>query len=114
MTPPEGEPATRIRALRNKRGVSQRALAEAVGCSLSTIRRLESGQLGSDAELGLLVNVAFALGAEDVAEILEPDWLRWRASDQAPRPPAREFFWRQRPEDAPLRSGDESPRRFGA
>lgn len=70
MTPPEGQSPTRIRALRDKRGVSQRALAEAVGASLSTVRRLEAGQLGADAPLWLLVNVAFALGADDVADIL--------------------------------------------
>jgi transcriptional regulator with XRE-family HTH domain len=51
-----------VRALRRRRGLRQRDLAELVGCSKSTIGRIELGQIDGVA-YGTLVAVARALGA---------------------------------------------------
>ncbi|HEY8338394.1 MAG TPA: helix-turn-helix transcriptional regulator [Egibacteraceae bacterium] len=87
---------TRLAVWRLRRGVTQRRLAEATGIPLTTYRRLERGEL-SDPSLRALVNCALALGV-DVTDLLEEDWLRWRApDDERPEPPSPRQLWRRPP-----------------
>jgi predicted transcriptional regulator len=54
--------ATELRALREKKGLSQRQLAELVGTTQSAIARLEGGRISPS--LPTLDRIAAALGAE--------------------------------------------------
>jgi hypothetical protein len=65
--------------------------------SLSTYRRLEAGEI-DEPNLRWLVNLSFALGC-DLEEIYEDEWLRWLPADGAERPPEREYFWRNAPDE---------------
>lgn len=56
--------------LRRERGLSQRALAQALGVSQPVIAKLESGEQ-SNLELRTLVRLAHALGAELRIDIVE-------------------------------------------
>ena len=83
---------TKLGRLRTERGVSQEELAEAVGISLATYRRLERGQL-KNPPVRYLVNCAIALGVE-LEEILEPEWLEWMPTGvKTAKPPDPEQFW---------------------
>ena len=67
--------ASEIRSLREKKGLSQRQLAELVGTTQSAIARLEGGRISPS--LPTLDRIANALGAEvtvtftDTEELLE-------------------------------------------
>ncbi|RYP86868.1 XRE family transcriptional regulator [Nocardioides guangzhouensis] len=54
--------ATKLRSLRTDRGYSIRRLADAVGVSYQTIRRLENGDDPGDLPLRVLARIATALG----------------------------------------------------
>lgn len=76
------------------RGVTQEELAEAVGISVPTYRRLERGQVDNP-PLRYLANAALALGCE-LDTLIEDDWRTWKVFDQAhPAPPVPERFWRR-------------------
>jgi transcriptional regulator with XRE-family HTH domain len=62
--------AARVRELREERGLSQKALAQAAGFDASTMSRIESGERGLSA--GDVVALARALGA-DVGALLRVD-----------------------------------------
>jgi ribosome-binding protein aMBF1 (putative translation factor) len=65
--------ALEIRALREKKGLSQRELAERVGTTQSAIARLESGNISPS--LPTLDKIAYALGAEVNLRIVDLDEL---------------------------------------
>ena len=65
--------AFEIRALREKKGLSQRELAERVGTTQSAIARLEAGNVSPS--LPTLDKIAAALGAEVSLSILDLDDL---------------------------------------
>lgn len=63
--------ASEIRALREKKGLSQRELAERVGTTQSAIARLEAGNISPS--LPTLDKIAAALGAEVSLSIIDLD-----------------------------------------
>jgi predicted transcriptional regulator len=65
--------AFEIRALREKKGLSQRELAERVGTTQSAIARLEAGNVSPS--LPTLDKIAAALGAEVSLSIVDLDDL---------------------------------------
>ena len=65
--------AFEIRALREKKGLSQRQLAERVGTTQSAIARLEAGNISPS--LPTLDKIAHALGAEVSLSIVDLDEL---------------------------------------
>jgi DNA-binding XRE family transcriptional regulator len=65
--------AFEIRALREKKGLSQRELAERVGTTQSAIARLEAGNISPS--LPTLDKIAAALGAEVSLTIIDTDEL---------------------------------------
>jgi transcriptional regulator with XRE-family HTH domain len=92
--PYEGEPpSTRLARARLSRGVTQEELAEAIGVSAPTLRRLERGDV-ENPKLRHLVNCALALGV-DLDEILEPKWMKWLPAEGARKPPKPDKFWRR-------------------
>lgn len=66
--------AREVHALRQRRGLSQRRLAELVGTTQSAIARLESGVISPS--LPTLDRIANALGAELHVTFTEPDAAR--------------------------------------
>ncbi len=87
---------TRLARVRMARGVTQEELADAIGISVPTYRRLERGQ-GEKQNPGIryLVNAALALGVE-LSLLLEEDWKEWTVfSENRPGPPKPEGFWRR-------------------
>jgi transcriptional regulator with XRE-family HTH domain len=83
---------SRIALIRIARGVTQRELADAVGVSHKTLRRLESGQM-EDPSLALLTNCALALKVR-VEQITEPSWSEWKPlrADRTAPPDPDTFF----------------------
>lgn len=65
--------AFEIRALREKKGISQRELAERVGTTQSAIARLEAGNISPS--LPTLDKIAAALGAEVSLSIIDLEEL---------------------------------------
>jgi predicted transcriptional regulator len=65
--------AFEIRALREKKGLSQRQLAELVGTTQSAIARLEGGRISPS--LPTLDRIAAALGAEVTVSFTDADHL---------------------------------------
>jgi ribosome-binding protein aMBF1 (putative translation factor) len=65
--------AFEIRALREKKGLSQRELAERIGTTQSAIARLEAGNISPS--LPTLDKIAHALGAEVSLAIVDLDEL---------------------------------------
>jgi transcriptional regulator with XRE-family HTH domain len=83
---------TRIAAKRLERGVSQRALARAVGLTRTTYWRLEHGRTDNP-PFRYLVNIAIALDCP-VHELLEEHWMRWKSFNvHAAHAPRREELW---------------------
>lgn len=84
--------AARIRELREQRGLSQKALAEAAGFDASTMSRIESGERGLSA--GDIVALARAFQV-DVGDLLRADQpalaLRAECSDDELQEGLREF-----------------------
>lgn len=84
--------------VRMARGLTQEELADAIGISLPTLRRIElKGDEGAEdnPKLRYLVNAALALGVElDV--LIEDGWRQWKAFDKRrPAPPDPAEFWRR-------------------
>jgi transcriptional regulator with XRE-family HTH domain len=88
-------PDTKLARARMSRGVTQEELAQAVGISVPTYRRLERGEVRNP-KLGHLVNCAIALGVE-LGNVIEDDWLEWLPFNKsnATKPPRPERFWRR-------------------
>jgi transcriptional regulator with XRE-family HTH domain len=77
---------TTLARLRIEAGAAQAEVARAAGLSLSTYRRLESGEYyGDDPPLSALVNVAITLGADPL--LLLSEYLHWHDLG-SPEPPA--------------------------
>jgi len=80
--------------VRLARGVTQEELADAIGISLPTYRRLERNDMDNPG-IRYLANAALALGVElDV--LIEDEWREWMVFDgQRHAPPRYEKFWRR-------------------
>jgi transcriptional regulator with XRE-family HTH domain len=92
---PGTKPETKLARVRMKRGVTQEELAEAIGISVVTYRRLERGRMDNP-PLRYLQNAALALGVE-LDDLWEEQWREWMVFDQQrPEPPKPEQF-RRRP-----------------
>lgn len=92
--PYEGEPpSTRLARARLSRGVTQEELAEAIGVSTPTLKRLERGDV-ENPKLRHLVNCSIALGV-DLDDVLEDEWLEWLPAGDAVEPPVPDEFWRR-------------------
>jgi transcriptional regulator with XRE-family HTH domain len=85
---------TKLARVRMTRGVTQDELADAVGISVPTYRRMERGRT-KNPPLRYLVNCALALGVE-LDELIEEEWREWMVFDQArAEPPSPDEFWRR-------------------
>jgi transcriptional regulator with XRE-family HTH domain len=85
---------TKLARVRMSRAVTQEELADAIGISEPTYRRLERGQMTSP-PLGYLVNAALALGVE-LDDLIEDAWREWHElRADRPAPPAPDEFWRR-------------------
>ena len=94
---------TKLGALRVRRGVTQRELAEATGISLAVYIRLEHGRL-KNPPIRCLANCAIALGVP-LDRVLEDEWKTWTALDGGPAEPPKPMSLRRTPpkEAAPRR-----------
>jgi transcriptional regulator with XRE-family HTH domain len=91
---PGTKPETKLARVRMSRGVTQEELADAIGISEPTLRRLERGRMPSP-PFAYLVNASLALGVE-VDDLVEDAWRAWHAlRADRPGPPASEAFWRR-------------------
>jgi transcriptional regulator with XRE-family HTH domain len=80
--------------VRMARGVTQEELADAIGISLPTYRRLERNGMENPG-VRYLVNAALALGV-DLDVLIEDDWREWMVFDEnRPAPPPPGEFWRR-------------------
>lgn len=101
---PGSKLATRLAAIRHWRGATQTELAEKVGMSVDSYRRLELGQV-ENPPLRTLVNCAKALGVP-FDGLVEPKWRAWwDPFGTLPEPP-RGGFW---PKPPPAARGRERP-----
>lgn len=94
-TPPErpssAESDTPLSYQRISAGVSQQELADAVGVSVRTIQRLETGATPFPS-LRLLINCAIALRV-NLQQVCQPEWLQWTAFTEGNYgPPEAEDF----------------------
>jgi len=74
---------TKLAAWRVKRGVTQQALAEAVGVSRATYVRVEQGR-NTNPPLRLLMNCAIALNCA-LDDLIEDAWREWYTPAGLPR-----------------------------
>jgi len=83
---PGAKPETKLARVRMSRGVTQGELADAIGISEPTYRRMERGLMTSP-PLGYLVNAALALGVE-LDDVMEDRWRTWHElrADRPARP----------------------------
>lgn len=85
---------TKLARLRMARGVTQEELAEAVGISIATYRRIERGQTANP-PLRYLTNAALALGVE-LDDVIEDEHRGWMVFDERRQgPPKPDEFWRR-------------------
>lgn len=92
---PGTRPRTKLAHARQSRGVTQDELAEAIGVSPATYRRLERGQ-ADNPPLRYLINAALALGVP-VDDLIEDEWRTWwqRYPEDPAGPPEPDEFWRR-------------------
>jgi transcriptional regulator with XRE-family HTH domain len=87
---------TRIAVARVRRGITQADLADALGLSLATYRKLEHGRMDNP-PLRYLVNLGIALDVPFSA-LVEDRWRDWAAiSPDRSTPPDRSELWRSAP-----------------
>jgi transcriptional regulator with XRE-family HTH domain len=87
-------PETKLARVRISRGVTQEELANAIGISVPTYRRIERGQT-TNPGLRYLMNAAIALGVK-INELIEDEWSAWFTFDHShPEPPEPHEFWRR-------------------
>jgi len=80
--------------VRMARGLTQEELADAIGISLPTYRRLERKDMDNPG-VRYLANAAIALGVE-LDLLIEDEWREWMVFDeQRPTPPRADEFWRR-------------------
>ncbi|MGH2714901.1 MAG: helix-turn-helix domain-containing protein [Thermoleophilaceae bacterium] len=85
---------TKLARVRMARGVTQQELAEVIGISLVTYRRLERGSMDNP-PLRYLQNAALAPGV-GLEALWEDEWRTWKPFDsRRPKPPRPEDFWRE-------------------
>jgi transcriptional regulator with XRE-family HTH domain len=85
------ETVTRIARLRVERKVSQERLAHATGISVSTLARLERGQVDNP-PLRYLVNIAIALDVP-LDQVVEDAWREWLPiAGWAEKPPRADWI----------------------
>jgi transcriptional regulator with XRE-family HTH domain len=91
---PNSKAETMLARVRMARGLTQEELAEAIGISLPTYRRLERKDMDNPG-IRYLVNAALALGVE-LDLLIEDEWREWMVfDDKRPAPPLAEEFWRR-------------------
>lgn len=87
---------TKLAAVRLRRGMTQREVADATGISYATYQRLERGELDNP-PLRYLTNCALVLGVR-LGDLIEDAWLQWKCFDaDTPAAPTRESrrrLWR--------------------
>lgn len=66
-----------LQQARKRAGLSRQELADRARIGRRTIDRIEQRDT-SDVKLGTLYRLAWVLGCERVAEIVDPMWLEWR------------------------------------
>lgn len=71
-SPGKGRVRNAIRTLRNEAGMSQQALADAVGATRQTINAIEQEKYAPSLELAFRISAAFRAGFEEVFRF-EPD-----------------------------------------
>lgn len=82
---------SRLAHARIRAGVSQEALAKAVGVSAKTIGRLEANWTNANPSIRLLVNLSIALDVPPL-KLCHPSWLAWNTlDDDAGEPPGEDF-----------------------
>ncbi|MCP9486545.1 MAG: helix-turn-helix domain-containing protein [Gaiellaceae bacterium MAG52_C11] len=87
----QSQTASRLTLARIARGVTQQDLADKVGVSWKTIRRLEANQI-RDPGVRLLSNCALALNVK-LESLIEPVWREWLIFDEKrAQPPTAEGF----------------------
>jgi transcriptional regulator with XRE-family HTH domain len=87
----QGELDTPLARARASKGVYQRELAEAVGISIASYRRLERGPVGN-APLWQYTNCAIALNVELEQLLGRKALTSWHPTPSAPRPPNEHFL----------------------
>ena len=88
--------STRLARVREWRGLTQAELADAIGISVATLRRLETGETANPT-VRYLANAALALHVA-LEDVCEPEWLAWTTFDAkvTDPPEARGFlYWPQ-------------------
>lgn len=89
-----------MQEIRERRGLTQAEVADAVGISERHYRRIEQGRV-FDPGIRVLHNCALVLGCT-LYEMLPAEFLGWtRFSDQRPEPPEWEKFFRPERSSAP-------------
>lgn len=87
---------TKLARVRLSRRVSQEEMADALGISVPTYRRLERNKMDNPG-LRYLANAALALGVE-LEALIEDEWREWMVfANSRPRPPDHREFWRSHP-----------------
>ena len=81
---------SKLAQLRVERGLYQHELAQAIGISVDSLRRLESGN-GVTAPLWWYTNAAIALG-HDLTELLTDEQCSWHPRPQTPEPPDADWL----------------------
>jgi transcriptional regulator with XRE-family HTH domain len=92
---PGTTPDTKLAHARMGRGMTQDELADAIGLSIATYRRLERGQTDNP-PLRYLVNAAIVLGVE-LDALVEDQWRTWwrRYPDDPAEPEDPSELWRR-------------------
>jgi transcriptional regulator with XRE-family HTH domain len=99
---------TKLAAWRVKRGVTQNAMAEAVGVSRATYVRLEQGR-NDNPPVRLLVNCAIALGCE-LDDLIEDEWRAWYTPAGIPPSSPPSTLWTAEGEPATRREREAGRR----
>ena len=85
---------TRLARLRQERGVTQEALADAIGMSRQTYAQLEFAELPLR-QLRYLANAAILLGCE-LEDLVEDSYREWtNLNGRVPEPMRPQFLWRK-------------------
>jgi transcriptional regulator with XRE-family HTH domain len=84
----------RVRVLRNKQHLTQRALADLVGVDNTYISRIERGRVDHLPSVSIVRNMAEALGVDELTLLQEADRLPVGLEVFAAGPEGREFLRR--------------------
>jgi DNA-binding XRE family transcriptional regulator len=75
---------TRLSAVRLREKVRQEDLANAIGVSTATLRRIESGEMGAGTPIGYLIACACALEVP-LTSLIEDEWIAIGERVEKPR-----------------------------